>query len=85
MAGLWEGFRFQALDGITPSGEQVKLAKAKAAVTGLSALVHAPTLDGIDPATNEGFVSLSYKVKKGSTHDFCCGQEAVIGAIDDRA
>jgi len=84
MAGL-RGFRFQPLDGIAASGEQVELAKAKAAVTGLSALVHAPSLDGIDPATNKGLVSLSYKVKKGSTHDFCGGQEAVVGAIDDGA
>jgi len=63
----------------------VELAKAKAAVAGLPALVYAPAFDGVDPATNEWLVSLSYKVKEGPAHNFCGRQEAVIGAIDDRA
>lgn len=62
----------------------MEFAKTKAAIAGLPALVHAPALDSIYPAANEGLVSLSYKVEKGSIHDFCGRQEAVVGAIVDR-
>jgi hypothetical protein len=71
--GLRGGFRFQSLDRVSATRVQVELAEAKTAVAGLPALVHAPALDGIDPAANEGLVSLRYKVKKGPTHDFSGG------------
>lgn len=75
MAGwcLRGGFRLQPLYRVSTSREQVELAEAKTAVAGLPALVDAPALDGVDPAANEGLVSLRYKVKKGPAHDFCGG------------
>jgi len=83
--GLRWRFRLQPLYGVSTSRVQMELAEAKAAVAGLPTLVYAPAFDGIDPATNEGLISLRYEVKKGPIHDFCGGQEAVVGAIGNWA
>jgi len=68
----------------TPRGE-VELAKAKPAVARLPALIHAPALDGVDPATDECLVSLGHEIEEWSVHDFRRGQEAVVRAVVDRA
>jgi hypothetical protein len=70
---------------ISAARKQLKLAKTKAAVTWLPALVHAPAFDGVDPATYERFVSLGYEIEEGPAHDLSCGQETVVGAIYNRA
>jgi hypothetical protein len=59
----------------------MELAKAKAAVARLAALIHAPAFDGIDPAAHERFVSLGDKVEERPTQDLRRGQEAVVRAI----
>ena len=63
----------------------MELAKAKATVARLAALIHAPAFDGIDPAAHERFVSLGDKVEEWPAHDLRRGQEAVVRAIVDRA
>jgi hypothetical protein len=55
---------------ISASRKQVELAKAKATVAGLSALIHAPTLDGFDPAPDKPLISSRYKIEEGTTHYF---------------
>ena len=64
---------------------EVELAKAKATVARLAALIHAPAFDGIDPAAHERLISLGDKVEERPAHDLRRGQEAVVGAIVDRA
>jgi hypothetical protein len=51
----------------------MKLAKTKAAIARLPALVHAPAFDSVDPAAHERLVSLGYKVEEGPAHDLSCG------------
>jgi hypothetical protein len=63
----------------------VELAKAKAAVARLPALVHAPAFDGVDPAAHERLVSLDYEIEEGPAHDLRRGQEAVVRAVVDWA
>lgn len=69
---------------ISAARKQLELAKTKAAVTRLPTLVHTPAFDGVDPATHKCFVSLGHKVEEGPAHYLSCGQEAVVGAIDNR-
>ena len=64
---------------------EMELAKPEATVARLAALIHTPAFDGIDPAAHERFVSLGYKVEERPAHDLRRGQEAVVGAIVDRA
>lgn len=63
----------------------MELAKAKASVARLAALIHTPAFDGIDPAAHERLVSPGDEVKERPAHDVRRRQEAVIGTIVDRA
>lgn len=62
----------------------MEFAEAKPAVARLTALVHAPALDGIDPAADEWLVSLGDEVEEGPAQDLRRGEEAIVGAIVDR-
>ena len=66
---------------ISATRKQVKLAKTKAAVARLPALIDAPAFDSINPAAHERLVPLGYKIEEGPAHNLSCGQETVVGAI----
>jgi hypothetical protein len=76
---------FRSVHGVSSTRIELKFSKAKAAVAGLATLVHAPALDGVDPAPDEGLVSLCDKVEEGSAEYLHRGEEAVVGAVADRA
>jgi len=56
----------------------MKFPESEATVARLPTFVHAPALDGINPAANKTLVFLCDEVEEAAPHDNCCGEEAVV-------
>lgn len=69
---------------VSSGKEKVKLPIAKSPITGLSALVHAPRLHGLDPALNELLVLLSDKIKEWASHHVYGLYKVVVRDVGDR-
>ena len=68
---------------VPPIYEQRELSVPEPSITRLSAFVHAPSFDHINPASDELFVAFDYEIEKVASEDVCGEEDAVVGAVLD--
>lgn len=61
--------------------EQDKPSESKAAIAWLATLIHAPTFNASDPATDNIFFLFYHEIKEASANGGCGGNEKVIRTI----
>jgi hypothetical protein len=68
---------------ISPSRAERKLSEPEPAIARLSPLVHAPSLDDVDPAPNDLLVLLGDKIKEAPADSQRGRDKVVVGDVDD--